>query len=358
MEAFQDNKNSGIINFLVDARYRFFRHSFLLLWLFSLLANVNFTSDFTVNSRYFLFMAVFLTFVAMIYFNMYVIVPLFFFKGKYFAYLLTVLLLCIIGLMFLIFIVGNLFAEYHIDNKYKPFGINEYFGSINFVLLFILLTTTIKLLQRWIVDNTRMSELKTLTMNLELNELKNQITPHFLFNMLNNIKALIRNNPLKATDIIVRLSDLLRYQLYESSSNKVRLTSEIKFITNFLSLEKIRRDHFDFEIISNTEMLELKSIEIPPNLFMPFVENAIKHSAETTENESSISIGFFITEKELSFSCINSVPLEKEEVQNLYGGLGLKNITRRLQLLYNENEYKLDTSSTANQYSVTLKIPI
>lgn len=358
MEAFQDNKNSGIINFLVDARYRFFRHSFLLLWLFSLLANVNFTSDFTVNSRYFLFMAVFLTFVAMIYFNMYVIVPLFFFKGKYFAYLLTVLLLCIIGLMFLIFIVGNLFAEYHIDNKYKPFGINEYFGSINFVLLFILLTTTIKLLQRWIVDNTRMSELKTLTMNLELNELKNQITPHFLFNMLNNIKALIRNNPLKATDIIVRLSDLLRYQLYESSNNKVRLTSEIKFITNFLSLEKIRRDHFDFEIISNTEILELKSIEIPPNLFMPFVENAIKHSAETTENESSISIGFFITEKELSFSCINSVPLEKEEVQNLYGGLGLKNITRRLQLLYNENEYKLDTSSTANQYSVTLKIPI
>ncbi len=358
MEAFQDNKNSGIINFLVDARYRFFRHSFLLLWLFSLLANVNFTSDFTVNSRYFLFMAVFLTFVAMIYFNMYVIVPLFFFKGKYFAYLLTVLLLCIIGLMFLIFIVGNLFAEYHIDNKYKPFGINEYFGSINFVLLFILLTTTIKLLQRWIVDNTRMSELKTLTMNLELNELKNQITPHFLFNILNNIKALIRNNPLKATDIIVRLSDLLRYQLYESSNNKVRLTSEIKFITNFLSLEKIRRDHFDFEIISNTEMLELKSIEIPPNLFMPFVENAIKHSAETTENESSISIGFFITEKELSFSCINSVPLEKEEVQNLYGGLGLKNITRRLQLLYNENEYKLDTSSTANKYSVTLKIPI
>ncbi|SHK45867.1 GHKL domain-containing protein [Epilithonimonas mollis] len=358
METYSDNKNSGIINFLVNARYRFLRHSLLLLWLFSLLANVNFTSDFTSNSRYFLFTAVFLTFVTMIYLNMYIIVPLFFFKGKYFAYFLAVLMLCILGLVFLIFIIGNLFADYHINNNYQPFGINEYFGSINFVILFILLTTTIKLLQRWIVDSTRMSELKTLTMKLELNELKNQITPHFLFNMLNNIKALIRNNPLKATDIIVRLSDLLRYQLYESGNNKVRLTSEINFITNFLSLEKIRRDQFDFQIVTNRELPELTTVVIPPNLFMPFVENAIKHSEETTENESRISIRFFITEKEISFSCINSVPLEKEEIQNLYGGLGLKNITRRLQLLYNEDEYKLDTSTTAKWYSVSLKIPI
>ena len=210
MESLQDNKNSGIINFLVDARYRLLRHILLLLWLFSLLANVNFASDFTEDSRYFLFLAVFMTFVAMIYVNMYIIVPVFFFKGRYIAYLLTVLMLCILGLVFLIFIIGNLFTDYHINDHYRPFGINEYFGSVNFVMLFILLTTTIKLFQRWIVDSTRMSELKTLTMNLELNELKNQITPHFLFNMLNNIKALIRNNPLKATDIICMKVAIIR----------------------------------------------------------------------------------------------------------------------------------------------------
>ncbi|WP_042721362.1 sensor histidine kinase [Flavobacterium sp. B17] len=358
MKAYQHNKTSGIINFLVDARYRFFRHMLLLLWLFSLLANVNFISEFTENSRYFLFLAVFLTFVMMIYINMYVIVPLFFFKGKYVAYFLTVFMLCILGLVFLIFIIGNLFNDYHINDLRRPFEINEYFGSVNFVMLFILLTTTIKLLQRWIADSTRMSELKTLTMNLELNELKNQITPHFLFNMLNNIKALIRNNPSKATDIIVRLSDLLRYQLYESSNEKVRLTSEIIFITNFLSLEKIRRDHFDFTIQTNNTLSDLQIVEIPPNLFMPFVENAVKHSADIMENESNINIMFSITEKEIYFSCINSVSADQEMIQNLYGGLGLKNITRRLQLLYDNDDYTLEILPTPNQYTVNLKIPI
>lgn len=358
MEAYQYNKTSGIITFLVDARYRFFRHILLLLWLFLLLANVNFISEFTQNSRYFLFLAVFLTFVMMIYINMYIIVPLFFFKGKYMAYLLTVCMLCILGLSFLIFIIGNLFNDYHINNPHRSFEINEYFGSMNFVMLFILLTTTIKLLQRWIMDSTRMSELKTLTMNLELNELKNQITPHFLFNMLNNIKALIRNNPSKATDIIVRLSDLLRYQLYESSNEKVKLISEIKFITNFLSLEKIRRDYFDFTIQTNDKLSDLRTVEIPPNIFMPFVENAVKHSADITENESNINIQFSITEKEIFFCCINSVSSDKEKIQNLYGGLGLKNITRRLQLLYADSEYKFEISSQNHQYTVKLKISI
>lgn len=356
METFQKNKNSGIITFLVEARYRIFRHMLLLLWLFLLLANVNFTSEFTENSRYFLFLTVYTTFVMMIYINMYVIIPLFFFKGKYFVYLLTVLILCILGLTFLTSIVKNIFDEYHINNNHKPF--NEYFGSVNFVMLLILLTTTIKLLQRWIMDSNRMSELKTLTMNLELNELKNQITPHFLFNMMNNIKALIRSNPSKATDIIVRLSDLLRYQLYESGNEKVRLTSEINFITNFLSLEKIRRDHFDFNIETNDEVPDFRKVEIPPNLFMPFVENAVKHSADTTGNESRVSIGFVIAEKEISFSCSNSIPSQKEYNQSIYGGLGLKNINRRLELLYDVNEYKLEILSQNNLYTVNLKIPI
>ncbi|SEM31510.1 Histidine kinase [Chryseobacterium taichungense] len=358
MKVYQHNKNSGIINFLVDARYRLLRHMLLLLWLFSLLANANFTSEFTENSRYLLFLVVFLTFVTMIYINMYFIVPLFFFRGKYVAYFLTVVLLCILGLVFLIAIIGDLFAKYHINDPHKNFEINEYFASVNFVMLFILLTTTIKLLQRWIKDSDRMSELKTLTMNLELNELKNQIMPHFLFNMLNNIKALIRNDPSKATDIIVRLSDLLRYQLYESSNEKIRLTSEINFITNFLSLEKVRRDHFDFTIQTHDRSSDFKSVKIPPNLFMPFVENAVKHSADIMENESNINIVFSITKKEIYFSCINSVSADQEVVKNLYGGLGLKNINRRLQLLYDKSDYALEISPSLKQYSINLKIPI
>jgi LytS/YehU family sensor histidine kinase len=91
---------------------------------------------------------------------------------------------------------------------------------------------------------------------------------------------------------MVRLSELLRYQLYESINEKVRLTSEIKFITNFLSLEKIRRDRFDFTIQTNNTLSDLQIVEIPPNLFMPFVENAVKHSADIMEDEININIIF------------------------------------------------------------------
>lgn len=350
--------NKSIINFLVDDRYRIFRHALLLLWLYLMFVNANFIREYQDFYRWFVFMTVYGTFVIMIYVNMYLLVPRFFFKGKYLLYLMSLLGTGIFGLYFLIYIIGSFFEKYHLKIGHPPFQINQYFSSVNIIIILILLTTSIKLLQRWIIDSNRMTELQTLTLNFELNELKNQITPHFLFNMLNNIKALIRNNPQKATDIIVKLSDLLRYQLYESSSKNVLLTSEIKFIRNFLSLEKIRRDHFNFIIRSNDEILQLKSIEIPPNLFMPFVENAIKHSSENENDEINISIKFFISEKELSFLCINSISSEEEKRHTPYGGLGLKNITRRLQLLYEKEDYELTASATLNHYTVNLKIPI
>jgi len=118
---------------------------------------------------------------------------------------------------------------------------------------------------------------------------------------------------------------LLRYQLYESSNEKVRLTSEINFIANFLSLKKTRRDLFDFTIQTYEEAPDLKTIEIPPNLFIPFVENGLKHSAEITDNQSTINI-----EKGLVFSCTNSIPTGKKVDSKFKWGFGNKKYNQKI----------------------------
>ena len=110
---------------------------------------------------------------------------------------------------------------------------------------------------------------KTLT---ELEQLKNQINPHFLFNMLNNANVLTKKDPEKASQVLMKLSDLLRYQLYDSSRDKVLLTSDIHFLEDFLNLEKVRRDNFDYMISKEGN---LSGVFIPPLLFISFVENAV-----------------------------------------------------------------------------------
>ncbi|GAA5082734.1 hypothetical protein GCM10023210_00410 [Chryseobacterium ginsengisoli] len=221
----------------------------------------------------------------------------------------------------------------------------------------ILTTTTVKLLQKWIKDSQRITELNNLTLRMELNELRNQINPHFLFNMLNNVKALIRTDPEKATTVIMKLSEFLRYQLYENGEEKTLLTSEIDFLSNFINLEKIRREDLSVDIHVDIEKRTLNSIFIPPNLFTTFVENAVKHSVDINGSEHYIKIKIKMENEKLYFECINSKNNTYSVSDKNYSGLGLVNIKRRLELLY-QNTYELDIISTDKEYFVTLIIPV
>jgi LytS/YehU family sensor histidine kinase len=168
-------------------------------------------------------------------------VPKFFFKTKYITYLILLVLMGVIGLN----MIGNgfkfFFEDFRVENIKKEGEKGSIYEGILMCIPIILTTTTVKLLQKWINDTKRITELNNLTLQMELNELRNQINPHFLFNMLNNVKALTRTDPEKASAVIVKLSEFLRYQLYENGEEKTLLTSEIDFLSNFLNLEKIRR---------------------------------------------------------------------------------------------------------------------
>jgi LytS/YehU family sensor histidine kinase len=182
--------------------------------------------------------------------------------------------------------------------------------------------------------------------------LKKQINPHFLFNTLNNANVLTQKDPEKASQVLMKLSDLLRYQLYDSARNKVFLTSDIHFLEDFLNLEKIRRDNFDFSITLNGE---LQGVEVAPLLFITFVENAVKHNIDA-ENSSYVYLFFSVIDDELNFHCINSKP-HIRVAKSKNGGLGLTNVMRRLELLY-PGRHELKVTDTLETFNVHLTIKI
>jgi LytS/YehU family sensor histidine kinase len=169
--------------------------------------------------------------------------------------------------------------------------------------------------------------------------------------MLNNANVLTKKDPDKASQVLVKLSDLLRYQLYDSTREKVLLTADIRFLEDFLNLEKVRRDNFDFVISKEGD---LNGIQIPPLLFISFVENAVKHNNDATK-PSYVNLFFDVRNNELSFKCINSKPNVK--AINRSGGLGLTNIKRRLTLLFPES-HVLEIKDDLETYCVTLTIKL
>ncbi|MCS2681692.1 histidine kinase [Bacteroides ovatus] len=194
------------------------------------------------------------------------------------------------------------------------------FDSIAYGVLVLLLSvggcTSFELFRRWVVSDKKILELEKATKQTELQQLKKQINPHFLFNMLNNANILVKDAPDEASQILEKLDNLLRYQLNDSTRREVFLTADIQFLTSFLELEKVRRDHFEYTIFQEGNM---ENICIPPLLFIPFVENAVKHNLDS-DNLSYVHLYFSVHNKQLTFRCENSkprVPVKRE------GGIGL-----------------------------------
>ena len=182
----------------------------------------------------------------------------------------------------------------------------------------------------------QLQEVKQRNAETELQWLKNQLNPHFLFNTLNNISSLVYINADQAQDSITKLSELLRYALYESSKAEVALSDEIEFMENFISLMELRcsdkvkvETHFD---------LSHPDVKIAPMLFISVLENAFKHGV-SAHQPSFIQASLEVGNNELVFTCDNS-NFPKKEQSLTGGGVGIENTKRRLELLYPErNEY-------------------
>lgn len=369
-------------------RYRFVRHMMLqillLLICMSCFGNAgDILFDISLENLP-TFLTIYLFFNASCYFNIYVLTPRFFFHGKIAKYLLSVFALVMAYLLAATIVqaqrepekpaASTITSVYDISETntadteavasapdatqpqtenasvLKVVSIISIFASILLLMLIIISPTCLLLFREVAQQNLRNSELHVSTAQTELKMLKQQINPHFLFNMINNVNVLVQRSPQEASDLLFRLEDLLRYQFADSNRENVSLKSDIQFLHDFLDLEKTRRTNFRYEI--RTENID-NELFIPPLLFIPFVENAVKHNSDG-ENESWIEISFSISDNTLKFSCINSKP-PYMSVPAKVGGLGLQNIKRRLELLY-PDAHTLEINDDEKEFRVFLCI--
>lgn len=185
----------------------------------------------------------------------------------------------------------------------------------------------------------------------ELNYLKSQTNPHFLFNTLNNIYSLATDKSDLAPESILRLSKILRFMLYETSGKQISIEQEVKVISDYIALEKLRYD--DSLHVSFTYDIEDMKQTLPPLLLIPLVENAFKHGVSETRNRPFVDIHLSIDKRQLSFLVKNSAekPPEEREVKE---NIGLSNLRRQLELLY--TDYKLSVQQFESVFVVSLKI--
>lgn len=352
---FTSHRQNRFIDFLTEDKYRFYRH--LLIWVYLIFTefwDADAQRQYSGDYDLYRYITRILLFLLAVYVNMYVLVPRLLFRDRYFAYLLVLVTMVAITYLLPSTVYQYFFNKYHLPNTQKHIGIfAEIVPNINVLGVAVFASTSIKLFQRWKADSTRMSNLEKNSLEIELRELKNQISPHFLFNMLNNVNVLIRRDAEKASAVVVKLSEFLRYQLYEAGGEAVSLQSEIRFLNDFLELEKIRRDEFTFSII-NENQKEAPELLLPPGLFLTFVENAVKHSADA-DHPSHVRISFGLDNHMLVFICRNTKP--EEPAFTKHGGLGLVNIRRRLELLYAQR-YTLNIQDLSQGYEVKLSIPL
>ncbi|WP_405207284.1 sensor histidine kinase [Aquimarina sp. LLG6339-5] len=306
---------------------------------------------------YFIFQA------AAVYFNLYYLIPKFLEKRKYFAYLSFFSLTILITV--LIITSGYFVAAYVSDTT-----LTELFGEQTFVSLLksgplsstlasMTLAMSIKLTKNWIKSQQQQQLLEKEKIETELKFLKSQFNPHFLFNTINSIFVLIHKNPDMASESLANFSDLMRYQLYECNEAKIPLEKEIDYLHNFINLGKLRLDQ-TVQVTTAIKDQMCGDWSIAPFILMPFVENAFKHVSQGVDQKNWIDIKLHHTENEIIFEITNSInSYDNYTTEDLMknNGIGLKNVQRRLDLIY-KDQYDLYIKKTDELYRVALKLKL
>lgn len=216
------------------------------------------------------------------------------------------------------------------------------------------IAAAIKLWKQWYQNQQINQQLITENLEAELKMLKAQVHPHFLFNTLNNLYALTLKKSDTAPDVVLKLSELMNYMLYESNTKKVSIEKEIKMVKDYIDLEKLRYGHrLDVKI----EVHGINSsIQIPPMLIFPFVENCFKHGISTNIDQSFIKLKLDCTNGQIRLNVSNNKSCDNPmDIAGYQEGIGLKNVARRLELLY-KDKHKLELFDTENEFIVDLHI--
>jgi len=229
--------------------------------------------------------------------------------------------------------------------------LNYTIGCLFLSGFFVVMSSLLKFATDWFSNERVQRNLESQKKDMELQFLKSQLNPHFLFNSLNNIYSLAYQKSDKTADAILKLSEIMRYMIYESNDSWVALSKEVEYVQSYIELQKLRfKDGAAVELTLNGE---IDAQHVVPLILISFVENAFKHGV-ANDPEDPIRINIIANQKILHFSITNK---KSKTNKDAMGGVGLNNVERRLQLLY-PDRYKLNIVNSATHYTSELMLDI
>lgn len=317
-----------------------------LITVFTFVATGGFEST---RGVYILFIGISILNLCIFYLNLYVLIPLTLDKRKIFLWMMGCLAIVIVflaikfGFSFYIYKMSGL--KLVANQKQMVFYEPERQLISTFITngFFVFLATVYKFTVDWFFNEREKTELEKQRLTSELAFLKSQINPHFLFNSLNNIYSLAYQKSDATPNAILKLSEIMRYMLYESNDNSVDLQKEITYLKSFIELQKLRFKG-EANVILEVEG-QITDQKIVPLLLISFVENAFKHGL-ATDKENPIHINISVFEDNLLFTVKNKKNLQNKDQT---GGIGMANVVRRLDLTYPE-KYRLSVDNKEDEY--------
>lgn len=292
-----------------------------------------------------------------VYLQLWFLIPRLFSAGRYGLYLLGFLvsLLAGVGTHWITFsyLADWLFPDYYFISYYR------FSELLQFMLVFAITATLLKLSKSWFELRRKKQQIHQLErekLDAELQALRAQLDPHFLFNSLNNVYSLALDQDEKVPTYLLKLSDNLRYMLYECREPQVSFSKELEYMENYLMLQRLKfgdKVRINLEISGNRE-----DVFVAPLLFIPYIENSFKHGLRGKLERAEVDIHFDLTAEALHFQIRNTLPSENSDMLSPFpesGGIGLANVHKRLELLY-PGQYKLTINQNKRYFEVDLKL--
>lgn len=293
----------------------------------------------------------FISLVPLVYIFLYYLIPKFWEKKKYVTFFTCGFAVVIVSAFIRVWLIHTIIL--YVAGSIEMLGQDGVFFQFAVEVIFTtLLATPLRMVDVFIKKAKLENELQTQALKSEIRFLKAQVNPHFLFNALNNIYSLAFTKSDLTAEMILRLSDMMSYMLYDTNVNKVSLDSEVQYIQNYLALHALKKDNSQqFELVIEGDTA---SVEVVPMLFIPFFENAIKHGDLHTNPKGKILSTVKVTDAKLFFQISNTFK-SKTKNTDQKGGIGLTNIKQRLDILYPEKHH-LKTHVFDNVFRVDLEI--
>lgn len=297
------------------------------------------------DAGFYFSMAMNTSWVILFYLNVYLLIPILIYKKKYWQFTAAhaLIFICMLGEVYILSLL--FFKPFHFDSR------NVFFTFLVYLFVFAL-STAYQLIGDKVKSDKLMQEKQNEALKTELSLLRSQVSPHFMFNVLNNMVALARKQSDLLEPSLIKLSSLMRYMLYEADEEKVSLEKEMDYLQSYIDLQQQR---FGKKVQVNVQMHAIDSqYQLEPMLLIPFVENAFKHGTGMIA-DAQIDIDLQAEKSILQFTVRNKYNAASAEIKDKTSGIGLANVKRRLNLLYGKN-HTLVISAQKDWFVVSLKI--